>query len=59
VADLKLAAESYVEDVRYGRRLVGTGGDHVCLERVLWSGGPAEGRVEIEYLWLAEVDERG
>jgi ketosteroid isomerase-like protein len=31
----------------------------VCLERVLWTGGPADGRVEIEYLWLAEVDEAG
>jgi ketosteroid isomerase-like protein len=40
-------------------RLVATAGERVCLERVLWSAGPAEGRVEIEYLWLAEVDESG
>jgi class 3 adenylate cyclase len=59
VADLRRVAEADVGDLQYERRLVGTAGDRVCLERVLWSGGPAEGRVEIEYLWLAEVDESG
>jgi class 3 adenylate cyclase len=43
----------------YQRTLVATAGDHICLERVLWTGGPADGRVEVEYLWLAEVDESG
>jgi hypothetical protein len=43
----------------FQRNLVATAGDRVCLERVLWRGGPAQGRVEIEYLWLAEVDEGG
>jgi hypothetical protein len=44
----------------FRRRLVATAGDRVCLERVLWTGGgPAGGRAEIEFLWLAEVDEGG
>jgi class 3 adenylate cyclase/ketosteroid isomerase-like protein len=43
----------------YQRKVVATAGDHICLERVLWTGGPADGRVEVEYLWLAEVDESG
>jgi class 3 adenylate cyclase/tetratricopeptide (TPR) repeat protein len=43
----------------FQRNLVATAGDRVCLERVLWRGGRAQGRVEIEYLWLAEVDEGG
>jgi class 3 adenylate cyclase len=43
----------------FQRSLVATAGDRICLERSLWSGGPAAGRVEIEYLWLAEVDESG
>ncbi len=59
LADLKQVAEADVGEVHYQRTLVATAGDRACLERVLWTGGPAEGRVEIEYLWLAEVDESG
>ena len=44
----------------FQRRLVATAADRVCLERGLWTGGgPSGGRAEIEYLWLAEVDESG
>ncbi len=59
LADLRQVAEAEVGDVHYQRTLFATAGDRVCLERVLFAGGPAEGRVEIEYLWLAEVDESG
>jgi hypothetical protein len=40
-------------------RLVGTAGDRVFVSRVLWSGGPPEGRWEIEYLAVLEIDEAG
>ena len=55
-------------DVHYARQLVGTAGDRVALERMLWTGGTLEGpdeiarlwgRYEIEHLWLTEVDEAG
>jgi class 3 adenylate cyclase/ketosteroid isomerase-like protein/tetratricopeptide (TPR) repeat protein len=58
VGDLRLAA-SYGEGLHFRRTLVASAGDRICLERVLWAGGSAGGRIEIEYLWLAEVDERG
>ncbi|MCI0633941.1 MAG: nuclear transport factor 2 family protein, partial [Actinobacteria bacterium] len=44
---------------RFQRRLVGTAGDRLALERVLVTGGPPEGPFEIEYLWLIEVDDAG
>jgi ketosteroid isomerase-like protein len=58
LADLQVIARE-APDARYRRQLVGTAGDRVALERVLWTGGPPEARFEIEYLWLSEVDERG
>jgi hypothetical protein len=48
-----------LEDRNLRRTLLATAGDRVCVEHVLWTGGPADGRVEVEYLWLAEVDESG
>jgi ketosteroid isomerase-like protein len=44
---------------RSSNRLVGTAGDRVAVTRVLWSGGPADGRFEIEFLCVAEVDASG
>ncbi|MEO6028156.1 MAG: nuclear transport factor 2 family protein [Candidatus Binatia bacterium] len=38
---------------------VGTAGDRLVISQMLWSGGPADGRFEIEYLSVAEVDEAG
>jgi hypothetical protein len=58
IADERRIAED-VPEGRYGWRLVGTAGDRVELERVLWRGGPPGGLSEIEYLWLTEVDDRG
>jgi hypothetical protein len=40
-------------------RLVGTAGDRVSIGRSLWSGGPPDGRFEIEYLMVIEVDAAG
>jgi class 3 adenylate cyclase/ketosteroid isomerase-like protein len=40
-------------------RLVGTAGDRVAVSHVLWSGGPPEGRWEVEYLSVVESDEAG
>jgi class 3 adenylate cyclase/ketosteroid isomerase-like protein len=48
-----------IEAPHFERTRIATAGDGICLERVLWAGGPAGGRVEVEYLWLAEVDEAG
>ena len=44
---------------RPARTLVGTAGNNVAVERWLWSGGPADGPFEIDYLALAEVDASG
>src|SRR5262249_9182649 len=41
------------------RRLVATMGDHVAIERIVATSGPPDGRSEIEYLSLMEVDESG
>jgi len=41
------------------RQLVATLGDRVGISRMLWSGGSADGRFEIEYLIVNEVDEAG
>jgi ketosteroid isomerase-like protein len=60
IADLKQVAKpEEFGDFHYHRTLVATAGDRIGLERVLWTGGPADGRVEVEYLWLAESDESG
>ena len=40
-------------------RLVGVAGDRVILQNMLWSGGPPDGRFEIEYLAVQEADEAG
>ena len=61
--DRELMVASARERARSGGRaefrLVGTAGDRVAVGRVLWSGGPPDGRFEIEYLSLHEVDEAG
>ncbi|HET9062300.1 MAG TPA: nuclear transport factor 2 family protein, partial [Candidatus Binatia bacterium] len=61
--DAELMIASARERTRVGARpessFVGTAGDRVAIGRTLWTGGPADGRFEIEYLALAEVDERG
>ena len=46
-------------NLRYERTLVGAFGERVDLERVLWTGGPPDGRFESEHLWLTEVDDSG
>jgi ketosteroid isomerase-like protein len=41
------------------RVLLGTAGDRIEILRALWSGGPPNGRFEIEHLALVEVDATG
>src|SRR5262249_9721362 len=45
--------------VHQERRLVRTVGDRVAIERIVGTSGPPDGRVEVEYLSLVEVDESG
>jgi ketosteroid isomerase-like protein len=60
-AELMIASarERAATGARPGLTVIGTAGDRVVVERVLWSGGPSEGRFEIEYLAVAEVDAVG
>jgi len=44
---------------RIETRLVGIAGDRVAISRALWSGGRPEGRWEVEYLSVVEIDEAG
>jgi hypothetical protein len=44
---------------RVESRFVDTAGDRIAVFRTLWSGGPPDGRFEIEYFTLVEVDEAG
>jgi hypothetical protein len=61
--DLDLMIASARERARGGGRpefrVKGTAGDRVAVSRVLWSGGPPEGRWEVEYLSVVETDEVG
>jgi tetratricopeptide (TPR) repeat protein/ketosteroid isomerase-like protein len=57
--DLRNIAEITGEDLRFERTLVATAGDRLCLDRVLVVHGPAGGRIEVEALWLAEIDATG
>jgi len=62
--DAELMAASLRERLATGARLekrvvLGTAGDRLALARVLWAGGPPDGRFEQEYLALHEVDEAG
>jgi hypothetical protein len=51
--------ERTASGTRAERRVMGTAGERVAVIRMLWSGGPPEGRFEIEYLSVVEVDEAG
>jgi hypothetical protein len=39
--------------------VIGLAGERVALMQMLWSGGPPDGRFEIEYLGVIEVDGAG
>ena len=56
IASLRERAAS---GARAERRLIGTAGERVVIMRMLWSGGPSDGRFEIEYLSVVEVDATG
>jgi hypothetical protein len=44
---------------RVARELIGTAGERIALERIVWSGGPAGSPVEREHLRLTELDADG
>src|SRR5262249_18791346 len=56
IADRKRWARA---GVHQKRRLVGTVGDRIAVERIMATSGPPDGRREIEYLSLMEIDESG
>jgi class 3 adenylate cyclase/ketosteroid isomerase-like protein len=39
--------------------LLATAGDRIAAFRILWSGGPTQGRFEIEHIFVLEIDESG
>lgn len=45
--------------VRPERTLLGTAGERIAIERLLWVGGEPGGRFEIEFVWVSEVNETG
>jgi ketosteroid isomerase-like protein len=51
--------ERVLTGARPEARVIGVVGDRIVLVRMLWTGGPADGRFEIEYLSLSEVDASG
>jgi class 3 adenylate cyclase/tetratricopeptide (TPR) repeat protein len=54
------ARERMAAGARHERRSIqGTAGDRVAVSRVLWAGGPADGRFEVEFLVVQECDEAG
>jgi len=53
------ARERAAMGARPRRTLVATLGDRVAIEHVLWTGGPAEGPFEIEYVGVIEADPSG
>ncbi len=61
--DRELMIASLRERLRTGGRPQfrrwGIAGDRIAVSSVLWSGGPPEGRWEVEYLSVVEIDEVG
>ncbi|HVN84362.1 MAG TPA: nuclear transport factor 2 family protein [Candidatus Binatia bacterium] len=54
------ARERLATGARHERReIIGTAGDRVAIGRVLWAGGPTDGRFEVEFLVVHEVDAAG
>ena len=51
--------ERMASGARVVHRVEGTAGARVAIARMLWSGGPRDGRFEIEYLGVTEVDAAG
>jgi ketosteroid isomerase-like protein len=60
--DLMIASarERLASGARHERRtIIATVGERIAIARVLWAGGPADGRFEVEFLVVHEVDEAG
>src|SRR5262249_46739181 len=56
IADRKRWARA---GIHQKRRLVGSVGDRVAIEHIIATSGPPDGRSEVEYLSLIEIDESG
>lgn len=41
------------------REIIGTAGERVAISRILWAGGPAGGRFEVEFFAVHEIDADG
>jgi hypothetical protein len=53
------ARERAASGARPQQTVIGLAGERVALMQMLWSGGPPDGRFEIEYLGVIEVDGAG
>jgi len=53
------ARERIASGARPEMRTLGTAGERIALARVVWAGGPPDGRFEIEYATVWEVDDSG
>jgi len=54
------ARERVASGARHERReIIGTAGDRIAIARILWAGGPADGRFEVEFLAVFEIDADG
>jgi ketosteroid isomerase-like protein len=53
------ARERVAMGARPQRRLLGSAGERVAVETILWSGGPSDGPFEIEYVGVIEADAAG
>src|SRR5262249_15613982 len=51
--------ERIASDARPERQLLGTAGQRIAITRMLWTGGPPDGRFEIDDLTVIEVDAAG
>jgi len=57
--DERLAAEGLYERTRRTSRVIGVFGKRICVENLLWTAGPDDGKAEVEILAVTEVDEEG
>jgi len=54
------ACERMASGARHERReIIGTAGERLAISRILWAGGPANGRFEVEFLAVHEIDRDG
>ncbi|MFN2428048.1 MAG: nuclear transport factor 2 family protein, partial [Candidatus Binatia bacterium] len=57
--DERLASEGLYERTRRTSRVIGVFGKRICVESLLWSAEPDDGKAGVEILVVTEVDEDG